>query len=769
MRTYVVTIFLSAFLLFQVEPMIARFILPWFGGTPGVWTTCLLFFQVLLLAGYAYAHLIGTRLDARRQTIVHLGIVATCIAAMAAAAIAWKSPMMPAGFWKPSTPNFPIPRILAMLTVSVGLPYFALSATAPLLQEWFSRTYRGVSPYRLYAVSNLGSLVALLTYPFAVEPTLALGTQADLWSLLYAAFAAGMALCALRLIGSAPGAEPDRDGAAATKRAGAGDRAMWLALPACAAFLLYSGTTELTQDTAPIPFLWILPLALYLLSFIICFDSGRWYRRGIFHPMLAIAIVASFIVVAYEGEISTAIGSVMLSPTRVILIVEIWSVALLVFAGCMVCHGELVRLKPDHRDLTRFYLMVSAGGAIGGVMSVIVAPLIFRGFWDFRIAVWASAALMTLALMRDRRSWLYDRAPAAAIAIVAAALVFPLAIRVVRHPRAYAGGLLALVAGAALARRRGLALRAAARPGIFMELAMGAALAVLAIVYFQTTRLAMHDTVAMERNFYGTFRVVADEAADNSWRSYRLMNGRITHGKQFFSKEYSRMRYYPTGYYGIRSGLGLLMMNYPRGEAHDSPIRIGAIGLGVGAISAWGRPGDYIRFYELNPAIITAATDAAGYFTYVRDSPAKVDIVPGDARLSMERELAQGNPQNFDVLVIDAFNGDSVPIHLLTREAMSIYLKSLKPDGVIAVHISNLYLDLRPVLAELSRAYGLKYGYVHTDEKDLVDWESDWVILDRGGKVITRPAIASEIRPPDGLPRIRPWTDDYSTLLPLLK
>lgn len=768
MPIYALTIFLGAFLLFELEPIVAKDILPWFGGVPTVWTTCLLFFQLLLLAGYAYAHLIGTKLSARRQAIAHLGLVALSSVMLVLAARLWKSSFMPPS-WKPANQDFPELRILLLLSASIGLPYFALSATAPLLQAWFARIHPNISqktsPYRLYAVSNLGSLVALLTYPFVVEPNLSLRAQANLWTCFYVVFALIMPVCAISLF--AADAPTPVDDQVAIEQPSRATRALWILLPAGASMVLYGGSGQIMQDTVPIPFLWILPLALYLLSFIICFDSERWYRRGIFHPLLAAAIFISFLIVIYLGGITAGVGRVILSRTSLSLLLELGDSALLVFAACMVCHGELVRLKPHQRDLTRFYLMVSGGGALGGILSVVAAPLVFNGFWDFRFALWATVVLMTLALMRDRTSWIYHRRPVSGILLIGAIAAFPLSIGLVEHTLTYVVVACALVAGLIMLARSKNRAWIFLKPGLFLQLSMAAAVAVLGFVYLDTITLSMHDTLWMTRNFFGVFRVVGDDPPDPRWHSYQLMSGRICHGKQFYSSAYPRMRYYPTTYYCINSGIGLVLMNYPRAE--NSPLRVGIVGLGVGTIAAWGKPGDYYRFYEINPAVIDVAEDPNGFFSFIRDSSAKVDIVPGDARLSMEHELAAGHPQQFDVLIIDAFSGDSVPMHLLTREAMLIYLRKLKPDGVLAVHISNLYLDLRPVLAEHSRDLNLRYGFVHVDEKDAVDWASDWVLLARNDKVMGLPEIASHLESRDRVRRVRPWTDDYSNLFQLLK
>ncbi|MGH7781756.1 MAG: hypothetical protein ACREQR_18220 [Candidatus Binataceae bacterium] len=764
---YTVTVFIGAFLLFQIEPMIAKDILPWFGGSPAEWTTCLLFFQVILLAGYLYAHLIG-KWSPSAQMTVHLGLIVVCIAAMMMLALWSGSPILPAAGWKTARVNFPIVRILLVLSASIGLPYFVLSATAPLVQSWFGLSHPESSPYRLYAVSNFGSLLGLLTYPFVVEPNLGLRAQANLWFILYLVFAFGISYCALPLRTAESGRQRDDDGARADL--GRGVRALWIVLPACASMLLYGATGQMTQDLAPIPFLWVLPLGLYLLSFILCFDGDRWYRREVFQPLLGASILSNFILPIYIDRIGTAVGGAALSPTAVMVVLEIVNLVVLMFAGCMVCHGELVRLKPHKRDLTAFYLMLSLGGAVGGVFAVVIAPLVFREFLDFRFATFTCVVLMTIALMRDRGSWLYKRRPWTGPAILAAALVLPMITGVVAHIGIYAAIALGAAAALALRGERKNAPRWLARPGIVAQGSMVAAAAIMAIVYVQSAAIATRHALWISRNFYGVLRVIEERAPDHSWLSHKLMNGRVEHGKQFFSRAYPQLRYYPTGYYGIGSGLGLVMMNDPqRARPGNSAMRVGVVGLGVGAIAAWGRQGDYFRFYEINPAVIQVATDPNGYFTFLRDSSARVEILAGDARLSMEGELAEGRSQQFDVLVIDAFNGDMIPTHLLTLEAMRVYLRELKPDGVLAVHISNLNFDLRPVLAEQSRILKLRYGFTHVDEKDMVNWSSDWVLLARNDKVLGRPAISARLQSRSHLRRIRPWTDDYSNLLQLLK
>ena len=388
MLTYAITIFTGAFLLFQVEPLVARYILPWFGGSSAVWITCMLFFQLLLVAGYAYSHLIATRLTVRRQPIVHVAIVSACVLLMGALAMVWQSPITPGPAWKPLSPDFPITRIFALLIVSIGMPFFILSTTGPLLQVWFVRSHPTASPYRLYALSNVGSLLALITYPFVVEPALCLRAQARLWSMLFGIFSIGVLLCARSVRYALADLSVDiaESSGVRVPTPSRSTRTLWIALATVPSVMLLATTNQICQQVAVVPFLWVLPLAIYLLSFVICFDNPRWYRRGIFHPILGAAV---FMAVA-----------VLFRPNPSITI-QIVTYSILLFAICMVCHGELVRLKPHERYLTSFYLMVAIGGALGGVFVVAIAPLLFAGYWEFHLAIWMSLLMLIIVLMRD--------------------------------------------------------------------------------------------------------------------------------------------------------------------------------------------------------------------------------------------------------------------------------------------------------------------------------------------------------------------------------
>ena len=763
MLTYAITIFIGAFLLFQVEPLLARYILPWFGGTSAVWITCMLFFQLLLVAGYGYSHLIATRLPPRRQAIVHIAIVSACVLLMAMLALIWQSPITPGPSWKPPNPEFPVARIFNLLLISIGLPFFVLSTTGPLLQVWFARSRKGASPYRLYALSNLGSLLALLSYPFVVEPALTLKAQAIIWSLLFIGFALGLVRCA-RSISHIQVSEAIVTDAAKVKDGRVpiptgSTRMLWVAFATIASVMLLATTNQLCQQIAPVPFLWVLPLSLYLLSFVICFDNQRWYRRDIFHPVLGVTTFAALVVLC--------------SPDASIM-VQVVSYLALLFTICMVCHGELVRLKPPERYLTSFYLMVAIGGALGGIFVVAIAPLLFTGYWEFHVAIWSSILMLVIVLMRDPESWIHERRPLVAMALLFGAIVLPhliganyTAATIHRAAPTLVPGFIALGLMSAVAFQKNSHL-VRRWPGSIVQactilglLAVGGVL----IVNIEGNRA---NALIASRNFYGTLAVYSVDSQNAEGHYYMLRHGQIIHGEQYSAAD---KRDLPTTYYGSDSGIGLVMRNHPRrfaDDPRDCTLRVGAIGLGVGTIAAYGEPGDYIRFYEINPAVIRIATDENGYFSYLRDSRAKVVVVPGDARLSMERELANGNPQKLDVLVLDAFAGDAIPVHLLTIEAFAIYLRELNPDGVLAIHVTNRYLDLQPVIREVAKHFGLIAARVHQPEGSLVK-PSDWIILARNNAVLDRPELKSKLQPLASGKRVGLWTDDYSNLFQILR
>jgi hypothetical protein len=670
-----VTIFLSAFLLFQMQPLIGRYILPWFGGGPAVWTSCLLFFQACLLAGYAYAHWLGSLQNLRLQAGVHIGLLLASIAFL---------PLHPnAAIWKPVSTADPSGRILLLLTVTVGGPYLLLSATAPLLQHWFTLGQPQKSPWRLYALSNLGSFLALLSYPFVFEPLLRLRTQGSIWSGLYVAFAAlcGFAAWRTRSVRPAPvAASGELD---STPRPTVGTVLFWLALSACGSTLLVATTNQISQDIAVSPFLWVATLGIYLLTFVLAFDSDRFYWRTPF------AIAAGLF-----APIACALPSVSIGLSLRWQLV-IYLIAL--FVTCMLCQGELARSRPAPRYLTTFYLTIAAGGAIGGVFVALVAPRIFTEFSEYQIGLAAACLLGFLGWMRT--------------------------------------GALAQWTNRHLAVRLPL-----------MALLIGGFTAIVA-----TTTTGKLGAVLSARNFYGILRVMAREDSNGPFRE--LQHGRTRHGLEYLQ---AARKDWPTSYYGPHSGIAIAL------NALDKPNRrIGVVGLGAGTLAAWGRAGDTFRFYEINPDVERIART---WFSFLSDSKAQTEVVLGDARLQLERELASGRSRDFDLIAVDAFSGDSIPMHLLTAECAAIYRQRLAPGGVLALHISNRALDLDPVARGMASYLGwTAVQILSADDAATGESSSRWVLL-----TSNQDFLAHRFSDWSGRAPII-WTDDFASLWHVLK
>lgn len=754
------TMFLSAFLLFLIQPLIGKYILPWFGGTPAVWTTCMLFFQALLLGGYAYAHALAVRSQPRRQALVHASLLAFSILI-----ILWFS-ILPSAAWKPADHQAPVPRILLMLLVSIGAPYLLLSATSPLLQSWFGRVYPASSPYRLYALSNLGSLAAILSYPFLIEPAASLTVQARVWSWTYAAFALLCALLIWKVIrwpaaerGAGDGSE--RTNGIVNPKPRPSRYILWLSLPACSSAMLLATTSMMCQDVAVVPMLWILPLALYLLSFVFCFQYERLYWRPLFVGGLAASVAWTC--------------HVLLGGVFIALPWQILSYALTLFLCCMVCHGELVRLRPGTDHLTSFYLMVAAGGALGGLLVTVAAPCVFSNYWEYHLGLLAVTALALILLFLDRTGPLYQGSliPVGIIwgTIWAGWILLTVLLtdQIWLSWRFYAGligvGLLTLALLAHDLRGRlfgGRPLRVWAVWALLCLSWTG-----LAITLGSHIQRVMGDSVVASRNFFGVLRVLDLNKDDPEEHRYTLMHGRIEHGFQFRAEG---KRDWPTSYYGRESGIGLAIDMHPNRLQGDS-LRIGVIGLGTGTLAAYGERGDIIRFYEINPLVLTVSDK---YFTYRRDSRARIEVALGDARISMERERQRGESQQFDVLAVDAFSSDAIPVHLLTRECYQLYRYHLKPDGILAVHISNRYFDLSPIVRNLA-AHGTAQAVDaiwidgRGDESKGTD-STDWVLLTANRRFLENPNILQMVSPwKEPAPPSRIWTDDYSDLYHLLR
>jgi len=681
MLLYACTIFLSAFLLFAVQPMIGKVILPWFGGSAAVWSTCLLFFQAALLAGYLYAHRSTRSLKPKQQTALHVALMAISLALL---------PILPSPSWKPSQAGDPSLRILALLAATIGLPYLLLSTTSPLLQAWYVAAKPGAIPYRLFALSNFGSLLALLGYPFLVEPAFTTHSQAYGWSAIYAAFVVVCAIIAWKALRAAPGQPEETLAPAGAPPPTWKIRLVWTALAACASTLLLAISNHLSQNVAPIPFLWVLPLSVYLLSFILCFERDKVYNRGVFLPLLVVALDgAAYTIYAKEGNPNIAWAI----PTFVAAL----------FVGCMVCHGELARLKPDPRHLTSFYLMISLGGTLGGVFVAIIAPHVFHTYLELPLGMVASSALAAMVLWIAPQTW-KSKVPIGAVRIA----------------------MLAFTVG-------------------------------LAIHLGYEKHLSDQRFLMSARNFYGVLRVRDLPEDEETTPVRRLIHGTINHGTQLLDARY---RDQPTSYYGPYSGMGRAMTYLQR----RGPVRVAVIGLGAGVTASFCRAGDVFRFYEINPLALAIAST---WFTFLHDCKADHQVLLGDARLTLEAQPSQ----QFDLMAIDAFSSDAIPVHLLTREAFALYFRHLKPSGILAVHVSNRYLDLVPVVSRNAHDFG-KTAMDVDDEDEEEDYfsTSDWVDIASDGGIFRDAAFkSSSVQPARMRPNLRPWTDDYSNLFQILK
>lgn len=636
----------------------------------------MLFFQAVLLLGYVYAHWLHQKLAPRKQALVHATLLAASLLTL---------PIVPNPAWRTAAGGQPTLRILALLGATVGLPYFLLSATTPLLQAWYARRHREGLPYRLFALSNLASMLALLSYPLLVEPNLATRTQQWTWSGVYACFAVLCAAAGWRSAG-APSTDPAPEAPDSELSPAWSARLLWFGLAASASVLLLAVTNHMTQDVAAIPFLWILPLSVYLLSFILSFESQRAYRRGVFVPLF----VAGLAFMAYElwwGH--KAMGAR--------IVIALFAVSL--FACCMVCHGELARLKPHPRHLTGFYVTVSLGGAFGGIFVSLVAPYVFHAYYEFPLGLALCAAVAFLAF------------------------------------------------GRALPPRRRVA---------------GMALLVVAFAgytwYLGTLMSGMvRNYRVVERNFYGQLRISDDGDPRVDEDAHRtLIHGVINHGEQMLRDEYRRM---PITYFCEDSGIGRAMR-----ALEGAPRRIGILGLGCGTLAAYGRAGDTLRIYEINPLVVRLARSE---FTYLSDTPARVELTMGDGRLSLEAEPSQ----QFDILVMDAFSGDSVPVHLLTREAFATYFRHLKAGGILAVNVTNSYLDLGPVVERAAASFGkVAYYYQRAgEESDFLCFACSWTLVMDRATADRHPELQRNARLLARKGNFRTWTDDFSNLYGILR
>jgi hypothetical protein len=725
---FAATTTLSAFLLFLVQPLVAKHILPWFGGAPAVWNVCMAFYQSALFGGYLYAHFLITRVPAARQFWLHGALVIAAIALL---------PVLPAESWRPAGAAAPGARIFLMLISSVGLPFIALAGTGPIVQALFAKRFPSSSPYPLYALSNFGSLIALLCFPFVLEPWLSVSAASPLWSGGFAISGSAVLACvwlvgsrgsaATRLIAGATG-QANRS---ARARVGVEQRIAWLLLPACAVVLLMGVTNLLCLDVASVPLLWVVPLALYLSTFILCFASERNHRPRLYFAIALIALVA-------DAALNYRNIGLLWSLFGIDAVFdEILSLIALLFASCMLLHGMLQRLRPPAEQLTAYYLSISAGGALGGLFVGLLAPVVFNDYDELPLGLVASwIALGVLGWRHSARR------------------------------------------GSAMGRR-------------FAAAALAATLALLSgiqLVYEKNRGLG--EIVFQERSFFG-LQLVREKHRDDPRRHVKiLVNGTTFHGRQL---QHPIARLMPVSYFGPLTAIGMLLYDGPLSAAGlelddataGAGTRIGIIGIGVGALAGYGRKGDEIVYYEIDPEVISVARDS-GHFDYLKNSRAKIEIVLGDGRLSLEQELKDSGSREFDLLVMDAFTSDAIPVHLLTREAFRVYVQHLRSDGILAVQVSNRHLHLPPLVSRVGESVGLHALRVkNRNISGYSSEQSNWVLLSRDASEIDRlerkfrarmryaGVSESEVtlsRPdPIELETAPLWTDDYSNILSVLK
>ena len=722
---FILTALLASFLLFWVEPLFARLVLPLLGGSPAVWNTCLMFFQALLLGGYLYAHVTSRYLTARRQSVAHLALLAVTLLALPLA--------IPDG-WTPPASGQPIGWLLLLLTVTVGAPFFVLSATAPMLQRWIAGTDHPAAknPYQLYAASNAGSFLGLLAFPILLEPTLRLGQQSTLWSGGYLLAGGLTAICAATVWRTTPVTKGvEAEPVTAAERPSLRDRLRWVALSFVPSSLLLGVTTYLTTDVAAVPFLWVLPLAFYLLTFVVVFArSGRTAPR--LHIDVHAVLVTLFVLATFWEKQQR----------------QQWAYPLhlgLFAITALVLHGELAASRPSPRYLTEFYLWLAFGGALGGVFNALAAPMLFD-----RVVEYVPMVVLACFLrpsLPQRASTTIERLQMIAVAAIPALLLGLVAVRGAggRHFLGTSVGFLASLAAGTIV----LLLRNSTP-------LFGTSLAAVGLAGFFVYR-SPESVLHRERSFYGAYRVARLD--DVTF----LYHGTTIHGAQFGD---SARRLQPITYYHPSGPAGQLFESL--GARLDGK-RIGAVGLGAGSLLCYGKPGQEWTFFEIDPVVEKIARDPA-YFTFMRDCPVQAKVLLGDARLTLTREP----DAKFAVLVLDAFSSDAIPVHLLTREAFHVYRRVLEADGLLLIHISNQHLDLEPVVAALAAdagMVGLSAEHVVKPQREgsEFDYSCDWVLLSNRRDDTGLFASRREWRPLEGRPGRRPWSDDYSNVFGAIK
>lgn len=706
---YGAAILLGSLLLFLVQPMCAKMLLPLMGGTPAAWNTCMVFFQAGLLAGYAYAHALPRWLGFRTHGVLHLLLL---VAAFFTLPIQL-SDEAPAGW-------HPVLWLLAALSMRVGLAFVLLAAGAPLLQRWFvCRTQR--DPYFLYAASNLGSFLALGIFPFVLEPFFALPEQGEIWRFGFLGLTALLAFCVpwgVRESAVGQAFQPDVASGVRLESLTYAQRTRWIVLAMIPSSLLLSVTTHLTTDIAAIPLLWLIPMGLYLLTFTIVFSQQKVLSHALVARWLPLAAIVLLIALLSEAT----------EPMPLVMGLHLAGF----FWLAMACHGELSRTRPAAAYLTDFYLCLAVGGVLGGALNALVAPLLFPGLWEYPLMiVLACAVVLPEALRPARQDWLW----AAGVGAVSAVLMLTLA------------NLLALSA-AAIGASLLLCYLLHRQPARF-------ALGLAAVVVASGLDPGVHGTrVYRERSYLGIHRVTL---LDNM---HRLVHGNTVHGQQSLDPERRRD---PLTYYSRIGPIGDVFRTLNGDPRLD---KVGVVGLGTGSLAAYARKGQDWTFFEIDPVVERIAEDPK-LFTFLHDARARgavIHIELGDARLQLKK-----SPQKFGLLVVDAFGSDAIPLHLLTREALAVYLEHLEPNGLVAFHISNRYVDLEPVLANLAVdascvAAMRRHGALADEERDRGIMPSDWLVLARHAKDVEPLLGSGGWRKANARPEWKPWSDDFSNL-----
>lgn len=686
---YFISVFVCAFLVFQIQPIISKTILPWFGGGASVWTTCMLFFQFFLLVGYIYAYVLTKIVRIKTQVVVHLILLALGVI------------FLPFGIHdihNIEVAASPTWGVLSVLFISLGFPYLMLSANTPLLQHWFSSDVNNVNPYRLYAISNVGSFLALISYPIVFEPFMSLDGQLDFWSSIYCVFVALVVWIFYVVVIKSRSQKLDNAKQLVNSKVGFFRFTLWFLLAALGVVLLVSTTNALTQNVPPVPFLWIAPLAIYLLTYVMAFSSLGLYLRVIWIPC--------FMVLSFVALLIYFIGGQFDFVTQLIIYL------LILLCGCMICHGELNALKPRQGNTTLFYLFLSAGGVFGSFLVTFVAKELFDEFLEFPLAI------------------------VSVLVVAAASLWWVRKDEIAQSNKGHIGAINQL---------------------LLLSIASLVVALVWLLVFIKLNSQYQQYDVAKDRNFYGILSV--KDINEGKVKERRLVDGTTSHGSQSLPLAPSPV---PLSYYRPGTGGQLIIDEL----SNVKNLQVGVIGLGVGALAAYGRPGDLYTFYELNPLVSVFANR---YFKYLENAQADVEVKLGDARVTLQNELDSGQRNNFDLLIIDAFSGDLIPTHLMTHEAFMLYQQHIKTSGVIALHISNRHLSLLPVIVHHSRSLNMQMmlfdtpggGYEH---------DAQWVVLTNNRQLTESPRLMSKQTPIiSSQYQSVVWTDDYSSLLPILK